>query len=128
MATRTFHLNTEPHQAVIGPVTLLFQPEAVGSEFLTAYGELRDAQRKVTGGKATSSRSARAEDVSPEALDELAGSMRRFIGRFLTPESLAEFEALRLPDRILVQLIEFMAELYGGGSGNPDAAGGTSTD
>jgi hypothetical protein len=45
----------------------------------------------------------------------------------MLPESAAAFVSVRLPQRVLLQLIEWVAELYGGGSGNPDAGTGPST-
>lgn len=128
MTTRTFTLNVDPHAAVIGDVTLWFQAEAVGTEFLDAYKDLRAVQQKVQGSKASSTKHAKAEDVSTETLAELHAAMRSFVGTFLMPESRDAFTTLRLPDRVLLQLVEYMAELYGSGTGNPDADGGTSSD
>lgn len=127
MATRTFNINTEPHQAVIGDTTLLFQPEAVGSDFVGAYTKLRDVQARLTGSKPSSTKHAKAEDISPESLRDVSDAMRGFVRGFLMTESHEDFDGMRLPDRILLQLVEYAAELYGGGSGNQDADGGTST-
>lgn len=128
MATRTFTLNTSPHEAVIGNTVLFLQPEVDGATFVEAYAGLRDAQAKVTGTKASSTKHAKAVDTDPETLRELSAAMRGFIRRFLLEDSTGPFDALSLPDRILVQLVEYLAEIYGGGSGNRDADGGTSTD
>ena len=132
MAERVFEIRTEPHRAVIGDITLLLVPEASGGDFLTAYGKLRDMQsrvnRKVNGTKAGSTKHAKEPDYDPAELAEVSETMREFISRFLVPESVPVFKNTRLPDRVLLQLIEFAAELYGGGSGNQDAGGGTSSD
>ena len=131
MATKTFEIRTEPHEAVIGPHTLLLEPEVVGAEFAQAYASLRDVQQKVKGaqgGKASSTKHAKADGVDADVLTELSEAMRAFVRRFMLPDSQAVFDGLRLPDRVLVQLMEYVAELYGGGSGNPAAAGGTSSD
>lgn len=128
MTTRTFTLNTEPHEAIIGDVTLFFEPEVLGAEFVQAYTRLREAQVKVSGTRATSSKAGKAADTDPKALLELTQTMRSFVRDLLMPESRETFDGLRLPDRILIQLVEYAAELYGGGSGNPAADGGTSTD
>lgn len=131
MASRSFALNTTPHEATVGSVTLLFEPEVIGAEFAEAYEQLRDVQQKVKGAggsKASSTKHARAESVDAGVLGELSDAMRKFVGTFLLEESQAAFADLRLPDRILVQLMEWVAELYGSGSGNLDAAGGTSSD
>lgn len=131
MATRTFNLNTEPHEAIVGDVTLRFEPEAIGSDFLAAYTELQDAQARVqrlTAKGSSSTKHARPDKLSAEDIASVTTAMRNFVSRFLLPESVPVFEGMRLPDRILLQLVEYAAELYGGGSGNQDAAGGTSTD
>lgn len=132
MTERVFEIRTEPHRAVIGATTLLFEPEAYGSEFVAEYNKLREVQtrvgRKAGGTKANSSKHAKEADISAEELAEVNQALRGFIARFLMPESLDVFHQMRVPDRILLKLVEFAAELYGGGSGNPDADGGTSTD
>lgn len=129
---RTFEIRTEPHRAVIGDTVLLFEPEAEGSDFLAGYAKLRNVQTRVSkqmgGTKSSSTKHAKEADLDPEVMVDLNKSMREFVARFLLPESIEVFADMRLPERILVQLIEFAAELYGGGSGNPDDAGGTSTD
>lgn len=131
MTERVFTIRTEPHRAVIGDKTLLFEPECEGTDFLDAYRKLQEVQgrvnRQVHGTKASSSKHAKEPEVNIEELAEVGISMRAFISRFLLPESRPVFDEMRLPDRILLQLIEFVSELYGGGSGNQDADGGTST-
>lgn len=130
MAERVFTLNTEPHRAVIGDTVLLFQPEAVGTEFIEAYVKVQDMHKRVkamNSTKASSTKHAKDADVDAGLLAEVAEGMRGFLRTFMLPESVPVFDGLRLPDRILVQLMEFTAELYGGGSGNPGAAGGTSS-
>jgi hypothetical protein len=116
VATKSFAINTDPHRAEIGEHTLLFQPEAVGSEFAQAYSGLREVQKQVT---------AAGDDVDPELLTAVNAEMRAFLARFMLPESQELFATLKLPDRVLVQLMEWVAEIYGGGSGNAD--GGSSS-
>lgn len=123
---RVFEVRTTPHKATIGDTVLLLQPEVIGSEFMTAYAKLREAQRKVTGSKGNSNKAPRPEDTSPETLAEVTEAMNSFIRGFLLPESVPAYDALRLPDRVLIELIEYAAELYGGGTGKGEA-GGTST-
>jgi hypothetical protein len=130
VATKTFEIRTDPHEAVIGDVTLLLEPEVVGAEFAQAYAELREVQQKVKGAqpsKSSSTKHAKAESLDVDVLTELSASMHSFVRRFMLPDSKTVFDGMRLPDRVLVQLMEYVAELYGGGSGNPDAAGGTSS-
>ena len=130
MATKTFEIRTQPHEAVIGPHTLLLEPEVIGAEFAQAYAAIREVQGKVKaaqGNKASGTKHAKADGLDADVLTELSEAMRAFVRRFMLPESQAVFDTMRIPDRILVKLMEYVAELYGGGSGNQDAAGGTSS-
>lgn len=129
MAEKSFAIRTEPHRADIGGTVLLLQPEVVGAEFTDAYAEVRKVQslvRSVEGGGKASSTKHKSE-VDPEALRKISDAMREFVRGFLLEESRPVFDGMRLPDRVLVELMQWVAELYGGGSGNGDAAGGTST-
>lgn len=131
MATKTFEIRTQPHEAVIGPHTLLLEPEVIGSEFAQAYAAIREVQAKVKGAQASkgsSTKHAKVDGLDADVLTELSEAMRAFVRRFMLPDSQTVFDGMRVPDRILVKLMEYVAELYGGGSGNPAAAGGTSSD
>lgn len=132
MAEKTFEIRTEPHVASVGKTQLLFQAEVIGAEFAQAYGELRAVQQKVKGNKASSTKHAKEEATDPAVLIELHEAMRSFIRGFLLPESQTVFDGLRLPDRILIALMEWTAELYGSGAGKDqapaDAPGGQSSD
>jgi len=109
MADRKFAINTEPHKALIGNDTLWFQPEVVGAAFAQAYSGLKSAQKRV---------SAAGEDVGAEELIVVNDAMREFLSGLMLPESAQLFETMELPDRILVELLQWTAELYGGGPGN----------
>lgn len=129
MAHKVFEIRTEPHTAEIGGTELYFEAEVIGSVFATAYDALRSVQQKVNaaqGGKASSTKHAKADQVDSSTLAELSDAMRDFVRRFLLPESVDAFDAMRLPDRVLVELLEWVAELYGGGSGKADATGTSS--
>lgn len=129
--SRTFEIRTEPHEAIIGPHKLLLEPEVIGSEFAQAYAEIRTVQAKVKaaqGNKASGTKHAKADGLDADVLTELSSAMRGFVRRFMLPDSQTVFDGMRVPDRVLVKLMEYVAELYGGGSGNQDAAGGTSSD
>lgn len=118
MAQKSFHLNTEPHIAIIGEYKFLFQPETNGAKFATAYEGLKEAQSVVAA--------AKGDDVTAEGLRSVSTAMRTFLATFLMPESAALFSSVDLPDRVLTELIEFLAEVYGGGTaGNGD--GGSSS-
>ncbi|MFJ7489674.1 hypothetical protein ACIQZB_00185 [Streptomyces sp. NPDC097727] len=140
---KSFALHTEPHVADIGGTELLFQPEVMGDEFMDAYAELRDAQ-KAEGvdldnlGDADPSdirKSARAlrvflaRQMLPESaeqflrLDVVKGS--KVLKCFQDLDEAETYAAkqngarivdvLRLPTRVLVELLEWVVELYGGG-------------
>lgn len=128
--SRTFEIRTDPHEAVIGPHTLLLEPEVVGAEFAQAYAALREVQRKVKAAepaKGSSTEHAKGDGLNAEVLIELSEAMRAFARKFMLPDSQAVFDGMKVPDRVLVKLMEYVAELYGGGSGNQDADGGTSS-
>lgn len=116
---RTFEIRTEPHRAVIGAHTLLFEAETEGAVFAQAYAALKETQKTIT---------AAGDNVGADELTIVSQGMRDFLNRFMLEESRTLFATLKLPDRVLVQVLEFVAELYGGGSGNPDAPGGPSSD
>ena len=116
MASKTFEIRTEPHTAVIGALKLLFQPEVPGALFASAYSGLKEAQRAITDA---------GDNVGAAELTAVNEGMRAFIESFLVPESVTAFDAAVLPDRVLVQLLEWTSELYGGNQGND--RGGQST-
>ena len=124
---RVFSIRTEPHPVQIGETVVRFQPEVNGAEFAAAYAGLTDVQKRVSksaGGKASSTKHARAEvELIADDLIDVSEAMRTFITRFLNDdESRKAFAEISLPDRILVELIEYIGELYGGGSGEARAA------
>jgi len=106
VAERSFEIRTEPHRVNIGALTLLFQPEAVGAEFLGRYEDLQAAQKLIGS----------PEDASIEAIQGVTTALTGFIRHFLLPESVEAFEGAVLPTRVLVGVVEFLAEIYGGGS------------
>jgi hypothetical protein len=116
MAEKSFAINTEPHVATIGEHRLLFEPEVIGAEFAQAYSGLKQAQKQVKAAK---------DDVGPDELLAVNAGMRDFLRRFMLPDTAELFDTLKLPDRVLVQLLEWVAELYGGSSGN--GRGGSSS-
>ncbi|WP_228995203.1 hypothetical protein [Streptomyces sp. DH8] len=154
MATRTFALNTEPHIATVGSVDLGFQPEVMGDDFMDGYMALRDAQRgagvdvenledadpSVLRGVTNALRSFLAdlmvEDSAKLFLSADVVQAREVVGTYAT---WAEAEAaaadldgasarwtLRLPDRVIVELMEWVVELYSGGSRPTTSSSGSS--
>lgn len=113
---RSFALNTTPHVAVVGPHRFEFECESNGAEFADAYSALREAQRAITDA---------GENVGAAELKIVSAGMRNFVTRFMLDESKAMFASVTLPDRVLVQMLEFVAELYG--SGKAGADGGQSS-
>lgn len=152
---KSFALNVDPHEAVIGPHTLLFQPEVMGDKFLDAYERLRATQRAagVNGDLST---------AEPEILRQVVDQLRVFLANLMLPESAEVFArwevradgkvlgsygtpdeaaeaaeqagdgaavvsaCLPLPDRIMIELMEFAVELYGGGASRPPTSSGGS--
>ncbi|MGA5202817.1 hypothetical protein [Streptomyces variegatus] len=145
MAKKSFALNTEPHVASVGDAELLFQPEVMGDEFMDALGELREAQKAASGidledlqtldpdALRSASRGLRgflAQLMLPESaelftrLDVVADGavVASYQDRDEAQkhadgiEGARVLDALRLPDRVLVELMEWVTELYGGGA------------
>ncbi|MEU8870433.1 hypothetical protein AB0D24_04570 [Streptomyces javensis] len=146
---KTFALNTEPHVADVGGTELLFQPEVMGDDFMDAYAELREAQRgsgvdpdDLSGADpdqlrqiSRALRSFLAYLMLPESADLLtrlhvvkAGAALESFTNLEEAEAYAAAvegggarvrDALRLPDRVLVELLEWVIELYGGGERPP---------
>lgn len=118
MSVKSFTINTQPHEAKIGTHVLYFVPETVGTVFIEAYTELVQVQKTIADKK--------EDETSPEDFAAISQATRAFITRLLMPESVETFAALALPDRVLLQLITWTAELYGGGQGKDDPSGQSS--
>ncbi|WP_371095065.1 hypothetical protein [Streptomyces sanglieri] len=140
---KSFALQTEPHVADIGGTEFLFQPEVMGDEFLDAYAELRDAQKAkgidldnlADADPSDIRRSARAQRVflARQMLPDSAKLFLRIdvvkddkvLKSFQDLEEAETYaakqkgarivDALRLPSRVLVELLEWIVELHGGG-------------
>lgn len=148
MAKKTFTINTEPHVAVIGDAELHFVPEVMGDEFLSHYERLREAQSAlgVDVGDLAKAEPARLRQVvgalrvflarlmMPESAETFARWEVVVGGKTVSshddPADAAEAAekrkgaavvdvGMRLPDRVLVELLEWSVELYGGGSSRP---------
>ncbi|MDP4501076.1 hypothetical protein [Nonomuraea turcica] len=121
MARKSFQLQTEPHVAEIGDTELLLRPEVMGDEFLDMLEELQATYRDLgvdLGNVAT---------LNAEQLKPAVAAVRRFLAEFMLPESAELFAGMRLPDRILVQLLEWVIEIYGGGSRPTGSSSGSAT-
>lgn len=124
MAVRQFTINQTPHEFQVGDVSLFLEPEVEGAVFAEAYAQLRevqaDAKRVQKSAKASSTKhkaaDADADGMDPQTLVKLNKAMRDFLRGFMLPDSAAVFDGMRLPDRVLVQMMEAVAELYGSGS------------
>lgn len=117
MSSKTFNINTVPHEAKIGNDVLYFIPEVIGTDFMTGYSELSAV---------TKAASDKGDDARPEDYAKLSAAMREFLSKLMLPKSVTAFADMVLPDRVLVQLIEWSAELYGGGSGKAGNTGPSS--
>lgn len=151
---RQFTLNTEPHVAEIGTVELLFQPEVMGAQFLDAYEDLQQTQKQLgvdmndlAGVEPEKLRSIvrslrvfLARLMLPESAEQFARwdvvQAGKVVESFGTPEEAAEHAdgledatvvdaGMQLPDRVLVELLEWAVELYGGGQRPTGLSGGS---
>jgi hypothetical protein len=152
---RSFALNTEPHVAEIGDVELRFEPEVMGDEFMEAYARLRAAQKDrgvdlenldeadplALRHTMRAVRQFLAEQMLPESaerftrLDVVEGGT--VLESFQDLNDAADFaarhegsqivDALRLPTRVLTELLEWVVELYGGGERPTTSSSGSAT-
>ncbi|MFJ3545483.1 hypothetical protein ACIPQH_25345 [Streptomyces rubiginosohelvolus] len=154
MATKSFALNTEPHVAAIGDTELLFQPEVMGDDFMDGYVGLRDAQQAIgvdidnlesldsqaIRNIAVALREFLARLMLPESAELITRLQVSQAGKTLdtfTDRAQAEAFAatvegdtrityvLRLPDRVLTELMEWTVELYSGGKRPPTSSSGS---
>ncbi|WP_328434589.1 hypothetical protein [Streptomyces sp. NBC_00425] len=145
MAQKQFALRTEPHVAQIGAdLELRFTAEVYGDEFLDAYAELQEAQAalgaadgdmsKLTGDKLRVLYTAIRTFLFKMMTEESADRFQRFevhqgdavevfrdraeadlyAGRLEGAARVVD-KSVRLPDRVLIELMEWSVELYGGG-------------
>ncbi|MEH0579136.1 MULTISPECIES: hypothetical protein [Streptomyces] len=155
MATRKFALNTEPHVAEIGDTALSFQAEIYGDAFLDSYTELLEAQKAkgvdldnlAEADPADVRRTTRALRVflARQMLEESAALFLRLnvvkdgetLESFQDFDQAEEFAAqhegarvvdeLRLPTRVVVELLEWVVELFGGGDRPTMPSSGSAT-
>lgn len=139
---KSFALHTDPHVAEIGNLELLFSPEVMGDEFMDAFTEMRAKQAEqgvdVTDPAAEGQTMKRASRAAREFLARfLAEDADRFtalrvvrqdgseVGTYPTldeaNQAAAEVEGgarvvdvIPLPARVLVELLHWTVELYGG--------------
>jgi hypothetical protein len=111
MATKKFSLHTEPHVAEIGDdLTFAFQPEVDGDDFLDAYDALKERYSGLQLGGG-----ADLDGVQTGDLREAIGAVRAFLAELMLPADAARFATAKLPNRIIMQLLEWVMEIYGGG-------------
>lgn len=119
MATKRFGINTSPHVAEIGDhLTLEFKPEVMGDEWMDAYLQLREAQQGLP------SDPEQVGEVDPGEIRKAAQALREFLAGFMLPDSAERFADTPLPDRVLVELFQWLTELYGGRPTGSSSASG----
>ncbi|MEV0016704.1 hypothetical protein [Streptomyces tendae] len=146
MATKNFSFNTDPHVATVNGRNLLFEPEVMGDAYMDAFAELKEAQAAASGidlddlstldpntlrGATRGLRQFLGRMMLPESAQEfLAVEAVTADGTVLSfhqdweeaEEAAAQVAGARarwvwqMPDRVLVDLMEWVTELYGGGS------------
>ncbi len=149
VATRDFPVRTEVNVAKLGDLgELHFLPEAVGTEFLDAYQKVQEAQEALGGESDLTKMDPKvlrqvygamrlflAGLMTPESAERflrfevIKGA--KTVAHFRTREEADEHArelggtarvndaSMRVPDRVLMDLIEWTTELYGGGNDRP---------
>jgi hypothetical protein len=144
VARKSFTLNNEPHIAELGGTELAFVPEVMGDEFLDGYASLIEQQRGIGAGSGDLSgvsadqlrgivaelRSFLAKLMMPHSRDlfsryvvvKAGKTVGTYTDRAEADEHAAglkgatvEDESMQLPTRVLMELLEWVAEIYGGG-------------
>ncbi len=154
MAIKQITLNTEPHVAEVGPYRLLFTPEVYGDQFLDAYASLQEVQREFGDGDLSTLSGDKLRGLYGELrgfltrlmTPEGAAEFNRFeivwrgdrsgpyasrteaemYADSLAADATVEDLSIRLPDRVLVELMEWVVELYGGGGSRPTGSSNAS--
>lgn len=144
---KSFALHTEPHVADVGGTELFFEPEVFGDEFMDAYAELRDSQKaqgvdlenledadpSVLRHALRALRVFLARHMLPESAELITRldvvkdgkTLKSFQDWDQAEEYAAKHpgarivDGLRLPTRVLVELLEWVVELFGGGGSRP---------
>ncbi|MFM9594077.1 hypothetical protein ACKI16_24000 [Streptomyces scabiei] len=141
---RSFALNKTPHVADLGDVELKFQPEVMGDEFLEGYVNLQEAYKGLSGGGGNDGagmdlgqaagiirelRTFLCKLLIPESKEVFSRFVVSKAGKELSvhltreeAESAADGakgatvrdESLQLPLRVLMEILEWIATLYGG--------------
>lgn len=141
---RSFTLNKTPHVADLGDVELKFQPEVMGDEFLEGYVQLQESYRGLGAGSPNDPSGmdlGKAAEIIRELrgflfkllMPESKEVFSRFVvvkagkeeGAYLTREeavgaagdvkgATVRDESLQLPLRVLMEILEWIATLYGG--------------
>lgn len=121
VATKKFSLHTEPHVAEIGDeLAFEFQPEVDGDAFLDSYDRLKERYAGLQLGGSD------LDSIQTRDLREAISAVRAFLASLMLPASAARFEGTKLPNRIIMQLLEWAMEIYGGGR-PPTSSGGSAT-
>jgi hypothetical protein len=156
VASKTFALNTEPHVAEVGPHRLEFRAEVMGDEFLDAYQEMREVQaasgvdlnhleeiepeklREVTQGVRDFLAAFMLPDSAAQFTSVDVVKDNQVLGTYSDrdeAESVAREEGsaarvrptLRLPDRVLIEILEWVVEVYGGKNRPPTSSTASAT-
>lgn len=147
MAQRDFAVRTEPHVARLGDLgELHFVAEVFGDEFLDGYHRVTEAQRAIGGEEDLTKMDPATLRQVYHSMREFLGSLmtQESAERWLRFEVIkggkvvdhyrsraqaeekaaevngrAEDKSIRVPDRVLLELLEWTVELYGGGNDRP---------
>ncbi|TXS51949.1 hypothetical protein EAO75_09315 [Streptomyces sp. uw30] len=149
MATRELAARTEPHVASMGDLGKLeFVPEVFGDEFLDSYNKVQEAQSALGGEEDLTKMDPDTLRLVYGAMRHFLGTLMtpesaerwlrfevvnagKLVDHFRTrteaeakaaeigPTARVQDKSMRIPDRVLVDLLEWVTELYGGGNDRP---------
>lgn len=111
---KKFTVNTEPHVAEVGDDEFLFKPEAYTDELIEAWASLRVLEE---ASAATQEKKGDGDKIDPTDLVErtkrASSSIRQFIASMMLEESVPRFNEVKLPDRVLIEMMRWVMEVYG---------------
>lgn len=112
---KRFTVNTEPHVAEIGDDEFLFKPEAYTDELMDAWASLRTLEDATA-----QTRTKDPDDGTPvdptevvERAKRASASIRQFVVSMMLEASIPRFNEVKLPDRVLIELMRWVMEVYG---------------
>lgn len=108
MATKSFDLRTEPHEATIGDDVWHFVPEVDSDQMLRAWAHLMISEEQVA-------QAVEANGWSETEAKSRLGTegLKSFLLELMVPEDHGRFIESKYPDRIYLDMERWLLEIHG---------------